>query len=75
MKEGFRRLQESHERLEKRFASLNEAFHRVMQENWELKPRAEAYDVLCRGYGEEEIAVQVQSMQEGERRKREQPER
>ncbi len=38
LKEGFRRLRESHERLEKRFASLNAAFHRVMKENRELKP-------------------------------------
>ncbi len=66
LKDSFRRLQENHERLEKRFGSLNEAFHRVTQDNRELKPRAEAYDTLCRMYGEDEMAKRVRMIHERE---------
>ena len=66
LKDSFRRMQESHERLEKRFASLNEAFHRVMQENGKLKPRAEGYDTFCRRYGEDEMARRVRTIRERE---------
>ena len=66
LKDAFRRLQESHERLEKRIASLNEAFHRMTQENRELKMRADAYDALCRMYGEDKISKRVKEIQEKE---------
>ena len=45
---------------------MKDAFHRVTQENMDLKTKAEAYDALCRGYGEQEIAARVRKIRQRE---------
>lgn len=66
LKHSYERLTNNYNRLLQRYASLDKSFDRVIEENKELKSVAEDYDVLCRSYGEREIAVRVQAIKEQE---------
>ena len=66
LKQSFNRLSDSYSRLQRRYASLDASFERVSEENRTLKSVAEDYDTLCRGYGEGQVAAQVQAIREKE---------
>ena len=73
LKQSFDRLCDNFNRLQRRYASLDQSFERVQEENRELKSVADDYDTLCRDYGEKEIAARVRAIkeqEEGERRQR-----
>ena len=54
------------------YASLDQSFERVSEENKALKSVANDYDTLCRGYGEKEITACVRAIQEQEAAARQQ---
>ncbi len=66
IKHHFDRLTGDYNRLQQRYASLDQAYERIKGENRELKAVADDYDALCRGYGREKIAASVQTIREQE---------
>ena len=72
LKQSFDRLSDNFNRLQRHYASLDQSFERVQEENRELKSVANDYDTLCRGYGEKEIAARVRAIQEQEAATRQQ---
>lgn len=72
LKQSFDRLSDNFNRLQRRYATLDQSFERVQEENRELKSVANDYDTLCRGYGEKEIAARVRAIKEQEETERRQ---
>ena len=72
LKQSFDRLSDNFNRLQRRYASLDQSFERVQEKNRELKSVANDYDTLCRGYGEKEIAARVRAIKEQEETERRQ---
>ena len=68
----YERLMGNYNRLQQRYASLDQSFDRVIEENKELKSVADDYDTLCRGYGEDEISARVRTIKEMEAAERKQ---
>ncbi len=66
LKHSFEHLVGDYNRLQQRYASLDQAYERVKGENKELKTVADDYDALCRGFGREKIAARVQAIREQE---------
>ena len=66
IKHHFDRLTGDYNRLQQRYASLDQAYERIKGENRELKSVSDNYDDLCRGYGREKIAASVQAIREQE---------
>ena len=66
IKHHLERLTGDYNRLQQRYASLDQAYERVKGENKELKTVADDYDALCRGFGREKIAASVQAIREQE---------
>jgi len=72
LKQSFDRLSDNFNRLQRRYASLDQSFERVQEENEALKSVADDYDTLCRGYGENEITARVRTIKEQEEAERRQ---
>jgi Plasmid recombination enzyme. len=72
LKHHFERLTGDYNRLQQRYASLDQAYERVKGENKELKTVADDYDALCRGFGREKIAASVQAIRDQEAAERQQ---
>ena len=66
IKHHFERLTGDYNRLQQRYASLDQAYERIKGENRELKTVADDYDALCRGFGREKIAASVQAIRDQE---------
>ena len=66
IKHHFERLTGDYNRLQQRYASLDQAYERIKGENRELKSVADDYEALCRGYGREKIAASVQAIRDQE---------
>ena len=66
IKHHFDRLTGDYNRLQQRYASLDQAYERIKGENRELKTVADDYDALCRVYGREKIAAKVQAIRDQE---------
>ena len=66
LKETLSQAQKNYYRLADRYASLDESFERVAEENKELKSVADDYDTLCREFGKNEISEQVRRIREKE---------
>ena len=64
IKHHFERLTGDYNRLQQRYASLDQAYERIKGENRELKSVADDYEALCRGYGREKIAASVQAIKD-----------
>ena len=63
---SFNRLNDSYNRLQQRYASLDASFDRLAEENKSLKQVAADYDALCRGYGADRVEEQVRAIRERE---------
>ena len=72
LKHSFERLTGDYTLLQQRYASLNQSFDRVQEENRELKAAVKDYDTLCRGCGREKIAARVQAIRDQETAERQQ---
>ena len=66
LKHSFEHLVGDYNRLQQRYASLDQAYERIKGENRELKSVADDYEALCRGYGREKIAASVQAIRDRE---------
>ncbi len=66
LKQNLERLKEKYNRLQQNYASLDRSFNRIRTENKKLKSASDAYDTLCRGYGEEEIEAKVKALADKE---------
>ena len=66
LKHSFEHLVGDYNRLQQRYASLDQAYERIKGENRELKSVADDYEALCRGYGREKIAASVQAIRDQE---------
>jgi hypothetical protein len=60
------RLNDSYNRLQQRYASLDASFDRLAEENKSLKQVAADYDALCRGYGADRVEERVRAIRERE---------
>ena len=60
------RLNDSYNRLQQRYSSLDASFDRLAEENKDLKQVAADYDALCRGYGSDRVEEQVRAIRERE---------
>lgn len=59
-------LNDSYNRLQQRYSSLDASFDRLAEENRGLKQVAADYDTLCRGYGSDRVEEQARAIRKRE---------